>query len=139
MEVPRFWRTQKTRYGLVGNRCSACQEAIFPPRELCPKCGHGESTELRFSGTGEVYSFTTLFHPPEGFTEAVPYVVALVRLAEGPLVSAQLTDVAPDAVRIGMRVEMVTRKLKTDGERGIVVYGYKFRPAVGGSESDPSG
>ena len=40
-----------------------------------------------------------------------------------------LTDV--DAGRhIGARVEMVTRKLTTDGERGIIVYGYKFRPLV---------
>jgi len=34
-------------------------------------------------------------------------------------------------VRIGMPVEMVTRKIRNDGsDRGIIVYGYKFRPAV---------
>jgi uncharacterized OB-fold protein len=27
-----------------------------------------------------------------------------------------------------MPVEMVTRKLRTDGEEGMIVYGYKFRP-----------
>jgi hypothetical protein len=25
---------------------------------------------------------------------------------------------------------MVTRKLRTDGERGMIVYGYKFRPVL---------
>jgi uncharacterized OB-fold protein len=35
------------------------------------------------------------------------------------------------AVEIGMPVEMVTRKMRNDGdERGLIVYGYKFRPAV---------
>jgi len=27
-------------------------------------------------------------------------------------------------------VEMVTRKLRTDGEEGVIVYGYKFRPQI---------
>ena len=31
-------------------------------------------------------------------------------------------------VRIGLPVEMVTRKLRTDGDQGMIVYGYKFRP-----------
>jgi uncharacterized OB-fold protein len=47
------------------------------------------------------------------------------------MVTAQLTDVDNDAVEIGMPVEMVTRKMRNDGdERGLIVYGYKFRPQV---------
>ena len=30
-----------------------------------------------------------------------------------------------------MPVEMVTRVLREDGERGMLVYGFKFRPAFG--------
>jgi uncharacterized OB-fold protein len=48
-------------------------------------------------------------------------------LDEGPLVTAQLTDVDPDELEIGMPVEMVTRKLREEGEDGLIVYGYKFR------------
>jgi uncharacterized OB-fold protein len=47
------------------------------------------------------------------------------------MVTAQLTDVDNNAVEIGMPVEMVTRKMRNDGdERGLIVYGYKFRPQV---------
>jgi uncharacterized OB-fold protein len=47
------------------------------------------------------------------------------------VITAQLTDLGSDPVEIGMPVEMVTRKLRQDGdERGILLYGYKFRPAV---------
>ena len=54
-----------------------------------------------------------------------------MKLEEGPVVTAQLTDLGDEPVEIGMPVEMVTRKLRTDGdERGLLVYGYKFRPAV---------
>ena len=45
------------------------------------------------------------------------------------MITAQLTDVAPEDVRIGMPVEMVTRKLRAQGDEGTIIYGYKFRPA----------
>ncbi len=86
-----------------------------------------------FAGTGEVYSFTTLTEPPEGFDEQAPYTLALIRLDEGPLVTAQLTDL-DNPVAIGDRVEMVTRKLTTEGPKGMIIYGYKFRPLLRRSE-----
>jgi len=46
------------------------------------------------------------------------------------MVTAQLTDVDNNKVDIGMPVEMVTRKLREDGDRGMLVYGYKFRPQL---------
>ncbi|MFZ3070702.1 MAG: OB-fold domain-containing protein, partial [Anaerolineaceae bacterium] len=65
--------------------------------------------------------------------EQAPYTIAMVKLAEGPVVTAQLTDLGDESVRIGMPVEMVTRKIRNDGdERGIIVYGYKFRPVLAG-------
>ena len=56
--------------------------------------------------------------------------MALVKLEEGPIVTAQLTDMDEGELSIGMPVEMVTRKLRTDGEEGMIVYGYKFRPVL---------
>ena len=41
-----------------------------------------------------------------------------------------MVDAKPEEIHIGMPVEMVTRKLRSDGEEGMIVYGYKFRPAV---------
>jgi uncharacterized OB-fold protein len=77
-----------------------------------------------------VYSHTTVQDAPNGHEQQAPYTVALVQLEEGPLVTAQLTDLGEAPVEIGMPVEMVTRKLKTDGETGMIVYGYKFRPRL---------
>ena len=49
------------------------------------------------------------------------------------MVTAQLTDLGEQPVEIGMPVEMVTRRLRSDGdERGVLVYGYKFRPVLAG-------
>ena len=130
MEIPRHWRLKQQRYGLVGEVCPHCAAKIFPPRDVCPSCGGEAKTMFAFSGRGEVYSYTTIYEAPAGYDEAAPYTVALVKLAEGPLLTAQLTDLGDQPVEIGMPVEMVTRRLRQDGdERGMLVYGYKFRPA----------
>lgn len=128
MEVPRHWRLNQQRYGLVGELCD-CGARLFPPRDVCPECQAPAKTPYTFSGRGEVYSFTRVQEAPAGYEEYAPYTVALVKLEEGPLVTAQLTDLEGEPT-IGMPVEMVTRKLRTDGSRGMIVYGYKFRPVV---------
>ncbi len=83
-----------------------------------------------FSGKGEVYSFTVLQEAPAGFDDQAPYVLGLIKLDEGRLVTAQITDIDETGVAIGDRVEMVTRKLTAEGERGVIVYGYKFRKVL---------
>ncbi|MGW8250165.1 MAG: Zn-ribbon domain-containing OB-fold protein [Anaerolineales bacterium] len=133
MEISRHWRLRKQRYGLVGEVCPHCEAKIFPPRDVCPECGQEAKTLYNFSGRGEVYSFTTVYDAPAGFEEYAPYTVALVKLEEGPMVTAQLTDLEENKVEIGTPVEMVTRRLRSDGdERGLLVYGYKFRPVLQG-------
>ena len=132
MEIPRHWRLQKQRYGLVGEICPHCSAKIFPARDVCPECGGEAKEPFRFSGKGAVYSYTKMQYAPAGFERGLPYTIALVKLDEGPTVTAQLTDLSDKKVEIGMPVEMVTRRIKEDGdERGMLIYGYKFRPEMG--------
>jgi uncharacterized OB-fold protein len=128
MEIPRHWRLKKQRYALMGEICPHCDAKIFPPRDVCPEC-HGEAkVPFAFSGKGEIYSYTTIYEAPSGYDANAPYTVALVKLNEGPMITAQLTDVDQQSIQIGMPVEMVTRKMRDDGdERGIIIYSYKFR------------
>ena len=91
----------------------------------------GYSNEsLRFSGKGEVYSYTIVRNAAGNFEFLTPYVLALVKLNEGNTITAMLTDIDIGDVYIGMKVEMVTRKLSEDGEDGLITYGYKFRPII---------
>lgn len=129
MELSRHWRLQNQRYRLVGEVCDTCGVKIFPPRDICPECSKPAQELYTFSGRGEVYSFSTVYNAPAGYEEYAPYTVALVKLEEGPVLTAQLTDLGDTEPEIGMPVEMVTRKLRTEGDQGMIVYGYKFRPA----------
>ncbi len=131
MEIPRHWRLKKQRYALVGEVCPHCDAKIFPPRDVCPYCGGEAKNEYAFSGKGEVYSFTVMHDAPAGFEDTLPYTVALVKLEEGPMVTAQLTDLGDHPVEIGIPVEMVTRKIRADmDDKGMLIYGYKFRPTL---------
>lgn len=131
MDIPRHWRLKKQRYALTGEVCDHCNAKLFPPRDICPECGEEAKTLFQFSGRGEVYSFTTVYDAPQGYAEQAPYTLAMVKLEEGPLVTAQLTDLGGQKPSIGMPVEMVTRLLRSaTDERGMLIYGYKFRPAV---------
>ena len=78
---------------------------------------------------GRIVSYTLVQEAPAGFDDQAPYYLALIELPDGELITAQLTDIDGD-VKIGADVEMVTRKLTTDGARGMIVYGYKFRPPI---------
>jgi uncharacterized protein len=93
-----------------------------------PQSPKPETAEINaLSGLGEVYSYTVVTEAPEGYEEYSPYILALVKLDDGPLLTAQITDIEGEP-EIGMRVEVVTRRLKTEGASGVIAYGYKFRP-----------
>ena len=74
--------------------------AVFYPRVLCPFTG-SDRLEWRVSaGLGTVYA-TTVTHPRDG----APYNVALIDCDEGFRLMSRVEDIAPEAVKIGMRVK----------------------------------
>ncbi len=133
MSIARFWRETPRRYNLGGSKCSTCSTVYFPPRSVCPHCtSHRQSIEkmmpFQLSGEGEVFSYSVVHEAAEGFEMQVPYVVALVKTVEGPMLTGQVVDVAPEEVRIGLRVHATFRKLREEGKAGVIHYGYKFAP-----------
>ena len=76
------------------------KRAVFYPRVVCPFTGSGNLEWRVSAGLGTVYA-TTVTHPREG----APYNVALIDCDEGFRLMSRVEGVAPEAVRIGMRVE----------------------------------
>lgn len=130
MDLAKHWRLKGARYRLEGQRNAATGAVRFPAQPAAPGESDAEWQPHALSGRGEVWSFSVLRQAPTGFELGAPYPVAIVQLDEGPLVTAQLTDCAEDEIAIGMRVEMVTRRLADTGEDGLLLYGYKFRAVV---------
>jgi len=130
VELPRYHRLRGAYYRLEGSACPACPGRYFPPRTVRPACKAAELRTFAFSGRGTLYSFSSVLQAPRGFASMAPYAVGMVRLEEGPLVSAQLADTEGVDLSIGMPVEMVTRKIRDAEDHGYIVYGYKFRPLL---------
>jgi uncharacterized OB-fold protein len=131
MELPRYHRLRGPLYQLEGNRCEGCGAMHFPARVVCAACGRREGRPHRFRGVGTLWSFSELYQLQRGHPKDVPHLVGLVRLDEGPMLLAQITDAEPEELSIGMRVQMVTRLIRAMGEEGLRIYGYKFRPVLG--------
>ena len=121
------WRRIPERYQMLGNECTTCGKVFFPARLICPKCRRkGTLHEKLLGGKGEIYSYTTVRSPPEGFEHHVPYVLALVKLSEGPIIAALLADVDPNQVSIGMPARAAFRRISEDGNHGVINYAFKF-------------
>lgn len=131
--VPLYWRLRKSKYNLIGTKCTNCNSVFFPPRALCPNCRRrGKTESFKFSGNGKILTYTIIRAPPEGFEMDAPYGVAIVRLDEGTNVTGQIVgDI--NKIEIGNRVKMVFRKICEDGEDGLIRYGFKFQLAGDGA------
>ncbi|MFI5394589.1 MAG: bifunctional MaoC family dehydratase N-terminal/OB-fold nucleic acid binding domain-containing protein [Candidatus Binatia bacterium] len=99
-----FWDGVKRKELLI-QRCAGCGKLRHPPRPMCPSCQSLEWTAVKARGGGTVYSFVVIHHPPFPPFD-YPHVVALVELAEGTRLVANLIDVDPKAVSIGMPVNV---------------------------------
>lgn len=87
--------------------CSGCAAVQFPPRARCIACGADALDWQAIPGRGVIYSFTIVHRAPSAsFRADVPYVVALVDLAPGARLMVNVVDCAPEAVAIGMAVQI---------------------------------
>lgn len=123
------WRRIPERYNLIGKECQTCGTVYFPPRHVCPKCRRrGKIVDRKMKGTGKVVTYTEVHVPPDGFEKQAPYLIGIVELDEGAKVTGQIVNCKRENARIGMKVEACFKRINEDGESGIILYGYKFRP-----------
>lgn len=126
--IPLTWRRIPERYRLIGTMCETCGQYFFPSRSLCPNCRRrGKIKPVQFSGKGKIYSYTTIYSPPSGFEDQVPYTIAIIELDEGARVLGQIVDVDDKKLKIGARVEQAFRIIQRDDPEGLIHYGFKFR------------
>jgi len=128
----RYWREIPQRYRQEAARCCGCDAVSFPPRTLCRRCGGREMAKTRLPREGRVESFSVVRTAPEGFGETIPYVVGLITLADGTRITAQVVDCDEAALKCGDPVRLELRRIREEGEAGIICYGYKFVPSTRG-------
>jgi 3-oxo-4,17-pregnadiene-20-carboxyl-CoA hydratase alpha subunit len=125
----RFFFDGAKQHKLLIQRCSACGTLRHPPRPACANCRSFEWDPLEASGRGTIYSFT-VNHYPQVPAFDYPLVVALVELEEGTRLVANVADITPETVAIGMPVVATFEAFDDDLTLPV------FRPATptGGAE-----
>jgi uncharacterized protein len=88
--------------------CADCGRAHWPSGPVCPFCLSETIEWRRTSGKGRISTFTVVYKEWfPSFAADIPYNAVQVELEEGPRLIANLIDVPPGDVAIGMEVEVV--------------------------------
>jgi uncharacterized OB-fold protein len=91
-------------------RCKSCQTLRHPPRPMCGECQSEEWDSIESTLQGTVLSFTELNHPRiPGYQ--YPLICAVIKLAEGTNLVANIVGVDPSDVHIDMKVQGKVEKI----------------------------
>ncbi len=130
----RFFFDGAKEHKLLIQRCTACGTLRHPPRPACAKCRSFEWDSLEASGRGTIYSFV-VNHYPQVPAFDYPLVVALIELEEGTRLVANVADITPDTVAIGMPVTATFVAFDDD----LTLPVFRPRSPGGGSDASPTG
>jgi uncharacterized protein len=109
-----YWDAARQGRLLIAG-CGACGKVHHYPRPFCPHCWSDDVQPVQASGTGTLYTYSTVYAndlPP--FRDRLPYVAAIVELAEGPRVMTTIEGAQPDGLRVGMAVTASFRPVDAD-------------------------
>jgi hypothetical protein len=88
---------------------------VYYPRVAEPRTGATDLEWVPASGEGTVYATTVMRQR----APTPSYNLALIDLAEGPRMMSRVENIAPDAVRIGMKVRA---RISREGDTPIIVF-----------------
>ena len=118
-----FWDALRDEH-IVVQRCLACDHWVHYPRSRCSHCLSDQLVFQPVDGAATVYTFTVARQATAApFADEVPQIITIVELDEGVRFTTNLVDVAPEDVRVGMRVAPVF----DHGDDGMTLL--RYRPA----------
>ena len=108
-----FWEGCK-QHELRIPKCKACGNLWFYPTPRCTKCLQPAGDWIVASGAASLYSYTSLHRPlHKDLESSVPYVVAVVSLAEGVRMMANIEGAPEAELQLDMPLQVDFKELKT--------------------------
>jgi len=110
LKTRRFW--EKLEEGEVyATKCRKCGRLYYPPQGDCAHCLSSDVEWVKLSKEAILETYTHALHRPAGFNQYEPYTIAIARTRDGVCVMGWLEDVELKDVKVGMKLEMSTKKL----------------------------
>jgi uncharacterized OB-fold protein len=112
---------------LKGDKCRKCGTIHFPKQRVCANCkSKDDFEEVDFSNRkGKVFTFNI---DELALSQDPPTVASIVDFEGGGRLFCVMTDRDPNAIHIGMEVEMTFRRMSFSN--GIYNYFWKARPVM---------
>ncbi|GAB2843582.1 hypothetical protein GCM10022221_48530 [Actinocorallia aurea] len=101
-----FWFEGAREGRLLVQRCSECAALRHPPGPACPECRSFDWDVVESGRLGTLHSYTVV-HRPQDPAFTYPLSIGLLDLAEGFRLVADIGEVEPDGLSIGMAMEVV--------------------------------
>jgi 3-hydroxy-3-methylglutaryl CoA synthase len=123
--APPSFRSEEWKFGFMASRCDNCGRRHLPPMRVCIGCHSVDKMSLERIAD-EQATVATFTIDRLAFSPSPPVVAGVIDFDGGGRFQCEFTDVDPDKVAIGDRVEMTFRRLYT--AEGVHNYFWKARP-----------
>jgi 3-hydroxy-3-methylglutaryl CoA synthase len=124
-----LYRNRRMLLGMIGGACGVCGTAQFPKSSVCvnPNCNaigtQREHSFAELAGKAVSYTADRLTYTPDP-----PAYYGMVQFAGGGRLMMDFTDVAPEALSVGMKMRMTFRIKDRDPARNFTRYFWKAAP-----------
>lgn len=81
--------------------CEECGNFQQTPAVVCRRCGADHVKNVKIPGRGRLYTYTTIHVAPDNWNKRVPYVVGVLEMMSGLLMTASYTEDSSDKLVIG--------------------------------------
>lgn len=105
-ENKRYWESSH-RHSLEMPKCNACGEVFYPLTNRCRRCLSDSLIWIPISGDGQLVTWNVMhqIYDP-AFRDLVPYIVAVVKLVEGPQMISNIVQSEPNELSIDMPLRL---------------------------------
>jgi hypothetical protein len=94
---------------ILGTQCKECGRIHLPPRVICDHCKSQNLDFIELAGEGTLQAYSVVYVPTSkmvaaGFGRENPNCVGIVKMSEGPMVSAEIFGfdlTQPEKIKIG--------------------------------------
>lgn len=99
---------------LMGTKCKKCGIHYFPPRADCAHSLDSDMEWFEVKGTGKLLSFSTLTFAPTGFTQDLPYTIAVLDYGDYKVFGRVDKAVSDQDLSVGMAMKTVVQQLPNE-------------------------
>jgi uncharacterized OB-fold protein len=113
-DTVEFWEATKDGRLLI-KHCTDCGKYSYYPRPFCPHCWSQHVEWHEACGEGTLYTWSVIYSNDQPiFRDRVPYVAAIVDLAEGPRMMTNVVDCPFEELSVGMALKVTFMPISDD-------------------------